>query len=110
MPEDALRALVTALAVEVNAGVRHASHQLDDDAARARLAAMRAYDEALGLFGDDALTETWRRQSHPPSSHADVDWPRTIGANLRHYQAEHRTVVPETASPASRAGAPISTM
>lgn len=25
----------------------------------------------------------------------DVDWPRTIKANLRHYQAEHRTVVPE---------------
>jgi hypothetical protein len=62
MPEDALRALVTALAVDVNAGVRHASHHLDDDAARARLAAMRAYDEALGLFGDDALTEVWRRQ------------------------------------------------
>jgi len=62
MPEDALRALVTALAVEVNAGARHASHQLDDDAARARLAAMRAYDEALGLFGDDGLTEVWRRQ------------------------------------------------
>jgi hypothetical protein len=62
MPEDALRALVTALAVEVNAGVRHASHHLDDDAARARLAAMRTYDEALVLFGDDALMETWRRQ------------------------------------------------
>lgn len=28
--------------------------------------------------------------------HADIDWPRTIGANLRHYQPEHRTVVPET--------------
>jgi Mg-chelatase subunit ChlD len=27
--------------------------------------------------------------------HADIDWPRTIGANLRHYQPEHRTVVPE---------------
>ena len=26
---------------------------------------------------------------------ADIDWPRTIQANLRHYQAEHRTVVPE---------------
>lgn len=26
---------------------------------------------------------------------ADIDWPRTIGANLRHYQAEHRTIVPE---------------
>jgi hypothetical protein len=26
---------------------------------------------------------------------ADIDWPRTIQANLRHYQAERRTVVPE---------------
>jgi len=25
----------------------------------------------------------------------DIDWPRTIGANLRHYQAEYRTVIPE---------------
>jgi len=25
----------------------------------------------------------------------DVDWQRTIGANLRHYQPEHRTIVPE---------------
>lgn len=28
--------------------------------------------------------------------HNDIDWPRTIGANLRHYQAEHKTIVPET--------------
>ncbi|MDR1935724.1 MAG: VWA domain-containing protein [Candidatus Accumulibacter sp.] len=27
--------------------------------------------------------------------HRDIDWPRTIGANLRHYQPEHKTVVPE---------------
>jgi len=26
---------------------------------------------------------------------ADIDWPRTITANLKHYQPEHRTVVPE---------------
>jgi Mg-chelatase subunit ChlD len=26
---------------------------------------------------------------------ADIDWDRTIRANLRHYQAEHRTVIPE---------------
>lgn len=26
---------------------------------------------------------------------ADIDWPRTIQANLRHYQAAHRTIVPE---------------
>jgi Mg-chelatase subunit ChlD len=28
--------------------------------------------------------------------HADVDWHRTIRANLKHYQPEYRTVVPET--------------
>lgn len=28
--------------------------------------------------------------------HADIDWPRTIGANLRHYQQQHKTIVPET--------------
>ncbi|MFC7534717.1 VWA domain-containing protein [Actinoplanes sp. GCM10030250] len=27
--------------------------------------------------------------------HADIDWDRTILANLKHYQAEHRTVIPE---------------
>ena len=26
---------------------------------------------------------------------SDIDWPRTITANLKHYQPEHRTVVPE---------------
>ncbi len=34
-----------------------------------------------------------RRTSRPRFS--DIDWPRTIQANLRHYQPEHRTVVPE---------------
>jgi Mg-chelatase subunit ChlD len=28
--------------------------------------------------------------------HADIDWPRTIRANLRHYQPQHHTIVPET--------------
>ncbi len=26
---------------------------------------------------------------------ADIDWPRTIDANLRHYQTEHKAIVPE---------------
>ncbi|MBK8543161.1 MAG: VWA domain-containing protein, partial [Caulobacteraceae bacterium] len=34
-----------------------------------------------------------RRTSRP--RFADIDWPRTIRANLRHYQHEHRTIVPE---------------
>ena len=27
--------------------------------------------------------------------HSEIDWPRTIRANLKHYQPEHRTIVPE---------------
>ena len=34
-----------------------------------------------------------RRTSRP--RFVDIDWPRTIRTNLRHYQAEHRTIVPE---------------
>ncbi|KQN37142.1 hypothetical protein ASG37_05740 [Sphingomonas sp. Leaf407] len=34
-----------------------------------------------------------RRTTQP--RFADIDWPRTIHANLRHYQAAHRTIVPE---------------
>jgi Mg-chelatase subunit ChlD len=28
--------------------------------------------------------------------HAEIDWNRTIRANLRHYQPSHRTIIPET--------------
>lgn len=28
--------------------------------------------------------------------HREIDWHRTIRANLRHYQPEHRTIIPET--------------
>jgi hypothetical protein len=62
MPEDALRALVIAMSAEVNAGVRVGSHSLDQDSATARVQAMRAYDEALGIFADASLSENWRRQ------------------------------------------------
>jgi Mg-chelatase subunit ChlD len=37
------------------------------------------------------------RRTHRPRF-ADIDWPRTIRANLRHYQAEQRTIVPERRS------------
>jgi hypothetical protein len=62
LPEAALRMLVRALSVEITAGVRTGSHLLDDDAAAARIRAMRAFDEGLGLYGDVELIEEWRRQ------------------------------------------------
>ena len=33
------------------------------------------------------------RRSHRPRP-ADIDWARTIKANLKHYQPEHRTIIP----------------
>jgi Mg-chelatase subunit ChlD len=40
-----------------------------------------------------ALNRSQRTRRPRP---ADIDWPRTIAANLRHYQPEHRSIVPET--------------
>jgi Mg-chelatase subunit ChlD len=34
-------------------------------------------------------------KTHRPRRPSEVDWDRTIRANLRHYQPEHRTIVPE---------------
>ncbi len=34
-------------------------------------------------------------RTNNPKRMADVDWSRTIRANLKHYQPEHRTIVPE---------------
>jgi Mg-chelatase subunit ChlD len=28
--------------------------------------------------------------------HNEIDWPRTIRANLKHYQPDHKTIIPET--------------
>lgn len=36
-----------------------------------------------------------RRRTRRPR-HGDIDWPRTIAGNLRHWQPEYRTIVPET--------------
>jgi hypothetical protein len=52
--------LILSISVEINAGVRMGSRGLDEETAAARISAMEAYDEALRLFGDDALTSSWR--------------------------------------------------
>lgn len=61
LPEDALRALVHVLAVEVNAGVRIGSRQLAADVAAARVTAMRGFDEALAIFDAPDLVAGWRK-------------------------------------------------
>lgn len=62
LPEDALRSLILSISVEINAGVRIAAHGLDETTATARIVAMEAYDEALRLFADEALTASWRNE------------------------------------------------
>lgn len=62
LPEDALRSLILSISVEINAGVRIGSRGLDEETAAARISAMEAYDEALRLFGDEALTSLWRSE------------------------------------------------
>ncbi|QIL81919.1 VWA domain-containing protein [Diaphorobacter sp. HDW4A] len=37
-----------------------------------------------------------RSQRNRRPKHAEIDWHRTIRANLRHWQPEYRTIVPET--------------
>ncbi len=62
LPEVALRNLIQALAVEINAGIRLQAQNLDTEAASAQLKAMEAFDEALTLFTDEALSTSWRKQ------------------------------------------------
>ena len=38
----------------------------------------------------------WTNAAASRRPRRDIDWPRTIGKNLRHWQPEHRTIVPET--------------
>jgi Mg-chelatase subunit ChlD len=66
----------------------------------ARMVVRRVVDQLLARLEHrtlatirGALNRSQRTRRPRP---ADIDWPRTIAANLRHYQREHATVVPET--------------
>jgi Mg-chelatase subunit ChlD len=39
--------------------------------------------------------------------HAEIDWPRTIKANLKHYQPQYRTIIPEQRIGFGRKGAAL---
>jgi uncharacterized protein DUF5682 len=82
LPEDALRSLILSISVEINAGVRIASRGLDQPTAAERISAMEAYDEALRLFGDDALTSSWRSELSKIVSDDQVT-PSIAGLSLR---------------------------
>ncbi|PTT78646.1 hypothetical protein DBR42_23020 [Pelomonas sp. HMWF004] len=56
-------------------------------------ALMKQLDEPLRSAISGALD---RSQRNRRPRHAEIDWHRTIRANLRHWQPEHRTIVPQT--------------
>jgi hypothetical protein len=60
MPEAALRALVSALSVEINAGLLMGSQNIEEEIARTLVGAMRAYDASLAMFEDGMLIDGWR--------------------------------------------------
>jgi hypothetical protein len=68
--------------------------------ATARLVVRRVVDELLrrlaGPTRQAVLGSLNRSVRNRRPRHNEIDWHRTIRANLRHYQPEFRTVVPET--------------
>lgn len=66
----------------------------------ARMVVRKVVDEMLKRLEArtiETLREALNRnQRTRRPRHADIDWERTIGANLRHYQSEYGAVVPET--------------
>ena len=67
--------------------------------AAARVLVAKVVDELMARLQHKTM-ETLRgalnrqKRTRKPR-YADIDWPRTIAANLRHYQPERRTIVPE---------------
>ncbi|MDO8329630.1 MAG: VWA domain-containing protein [Fluviicoccus sp.] len=66
----------------------------------ARLVVRKVVDDLeqrLAQKMQQAITGSLNRASRTrrPRRVSDVDWGRTIRANLQHYQAEHRTIVPQ---------------
>lgn len=54
---------------------------------------MRRMEEPMRSAITGALN---RSQRNRRPKHSEIDWSRTIRVNLRHYQAEFKTIVPET--------------
>lgn len=54
---------------------------------------MQRLGEPLRQAVNGALNRAGRNRR---PRHSDIDWPRTIRANLKHYQPGYRTIVPET--------------
>ncbi len=58
---------------------------------------VRQLEERLAAPMRQAVTGALNRsvRTNNPKRPSDVDWNRTIRANLRHYQPDHKTIIPE---------------
>ncbi|NJN32594.1 MAG: VWA domain-containing protein [Synechococcales cyanobacterium RM1_1_8] len=65
----------------------------------ARLVVRKVVDELLRKLQNPmqqaVLGSLNRSQRNPRPRHNEIDWHRTIRANLRHYQPEYKTIIPE---------------
>jgi hypothetical protein len=82
LPEAELEALIHALVVEINAGMRLAAYQLDEAAAAERAKAMIEYHQALMLHGTAELCDEWFRQV-ALLVHDELAAPALAGTGLR---------------------------
>ena len=68
--------------------------------ATARLVVRKVVDELMKKLEDPMRSAVAgaldRSQRNRRPRHAEIDWNRTIRANLRHWQPEYQTIVPET--------------
>ena len=68
--------------------------------ATARLVVRKVVDELLKRLEEPMRSAVSgaldRSQRNRRPRHAEIDWNRTIRANLRHWQPEYKTIVPET--------------
>jgi Mg-chelatase subunit ChlD len=66
----------------------------------ARMVVRRVVDELIRKLAaptrQAVLGSLNRASRNRRPRHNEIDWPRTIRANLRHYQPQYRTIVPET--------------
>lgn len=66
----------------------------------ARMVVLRVVDDLMKRLEDPMRSAVSgaldRSQRNRRPRHAEIDWQRTIRANLKHWQPDYRTVVPET--------------
>lgn len=82
IPEGQLKALVSSVSAEINAGTLSAAMDIEPAEAQQMRQAMNGYDHALGLFDDDHLTQMWRRELAGIVGH-DRSAPAIAGLALR---------------------------